>query len=104
MPPQRAPLGIAQAVGSRLWWDNSRIWIPGAAGYLARQAEAQTSGQEHAAKIPFYVGYCRFKMRCRFHIFIPCSVLLQFVLPFTEVLSEIRSEVTRKVGFALLKS
>jgi len=36
-PPLRAPLAIAQAVGSSVRWDNSRIRIPGAPGYLARQ-------------------------------------------------------------------
>ena len=49
-PPLRAPFGIAQAVGSSVRWDNSRIRIPLAPGYLARRADDQTSGQEHPAK------------------------------------------------------
>lgn len=36
-PPLFAPLGIAFAMGSSVWWDYSRIRIAVAPGYLARQ-------------------------------------------------------------------
>jgi hypothetical protein len=87
-----------------MWWNNSGIGIPRAAGYLGCDADGQTSSQEHTAKNPSRVGYCRLKVRCSFHVFIPLFLFsLLFVLPFTEVLQEIRRDVTRKVGVAALK-
>ena len=52
-----------------------------AQGYLARQADVETCGQEHTAKNPFHVGYCRFKMRRCFHVRIGLFVLSQRYCP-----------------------
>src|SRR5439155_952038 len=78
-PALRAPLSIAQAVGSGVRWDNPRIRIPVAAGYLARRADDQTSGQEYTTKDPSHVGYWRFKMSELFHVSI-FHILLSFLV------------------------